>query len=125
MIAAGAKITRLDHLQLAMPIGGEGLAREFYAGVLGFAEVPKPPELAARGGVWFQASGVAIHLGVETDFRPAKKAHPAFRCTSYESLIERLRECGLEVVVDGLPFEGRPHFYVGDPFGNRLEFIAD
>jgi hypothetical protein len=71
------KIVAIDHVQLAMPVGMEEAARDFYQGLLGIPEVPKPPELAKRGGVWFQSGALKIHLGVEADFRPARKAHPA------------------------------------------------
>ncbi len=117
--------TRLDHVQLAMPPGREDDARAFYVGVLGFEEVPKPSELAARGGAWFRSGSVTFHVGVEADFRAARKAHPALCCANYTALCERLRECGIAVADDPLPFEGKPHAYVADPFGNRIELIAD
>lgn len=113
----------IDHAQLAIPAGAEDAARAFYADVLGFEEVPKPPELAKRGGAWFSAGAVRIHLGVDADFVPAKKAHVALRCGAYEALIERLGIAGATVVNDPLPFGGRRHCYVFDPFGNRLELI--
>lgn len=116
--------SHLDHVQLAIPKDGEEKARAFYAGVLGFEEVPKPSELAKRGGAWFRSGSVTLHLGVEDPFTPAKKAHPALRCQNYDSLIERLRQHGVPVKPDELPFEGRPHCYVSDPFGNRIEFIG-
>ena len=115
---------RLDHVQLAMPSGKEEEARAFYAGVLGMEEVPKPPELAARGGAWFRSGNVSLHLGVDAEFRPAKKAHPALRCADYASLVALLREQGVEVVPDDHPFEGKPHCYISDPFGNRIELLA-
>src|SRR6187551_1552795 len=71
-------VVAIDHVQLAMPAGGEDRARAFYAGILGLAEVPKPPPLAPRGGCWFESDTVKVHLGVEPDFQPATKAHPAF-----------------------------------------------
>jgi len=115
---------RIDHVQLAMPAGGEDKARAFYVELLGFEEVPKPPELAGRGGAWFRAGDVALHLGVDPDFRPARKAHPALRCTDYTAQLERLKGAGVTVTLDGLPFEGSPHCYIADPFGNRIELIA-
>lgn len=117
--------TRFDHVQLAMPPGAEGLARQFYMGVLGFEEVSKPTELASRGGAWFRCGEVRLHLGVEIDFHPAQKAHPALRCSNYDSLLESLRNRGITVVNDDLPFDGARHCYAEDPFGNRLEFIAE
>ena len=119
-----AVFTAIDHVQLAMPPGEEGKARAFYAGVLGMMEVPKPPELAKRGGCWFASGGVQLHLGVENDFRPAKKAHPALRCADYQGLVKRLRSSAVEVSEpDDIPGVRRCH--VHDPFGNRLELIGD
>ena len=115
----------IDHVQLAMPVGGEEAARGFYVGALGLVEVPKPPALAARGGAWFESrpTAVALHLGAEADFRPAKKAHPALRITDLDALAERLSAAGVAVRWDDeLP--GHRRFYADDPFGNRLEFLA-
>jgi catechol 2,3-dioxygenase-like lactoylglutathione lyase family enzyme len=89
--------TAIDHVQLAMPGGQEQAARNFYAGVLGMREPPKPAELAARGGCWFEIGGVQIHLGVEPDFHPAKRAHPAFRCAEYDTLLDKFRSAGITV----------------------------
>ena len=86
-------------------------------------ELPKPAELAKRGGCWFESGGVQLHLGVESDFRPAKKAHPGFRCRDYATLVGRLRDAGVEVnEPDDIPRVRRCH--VHDPFGNRLELIG-
>lgn len=116
------RIVRIDHVQLAMPAGDEQKARDFYFGLLGIPEVPKPPALAARGGVWFEEGAVKVHLGVEPDFRAAKKAHPAFSVRGLRELTRRLREAGVEVVEDeSLP--GTDRVYVADPFGNRLELM--
>ncbi|MEW2247108.1 VOC family protein [Streptomyces sp. NPDC006975] len=115
-------ITALDHVQLAAPPGSEDALRAFYTGVLGMTEVPKPPALAARGGCWFQAGGVQLHLGVEEDFRPARKAHPGLRVTGIEAYAAQLTAGGAEVVWDdNLP--GHRRFYAEDPVGNRLEFL--
>jgi catechol 2,3-dioxygenase-like lactoylglutathione lyase family enzyme len=115
-------LAALDHLQLAMPPKGEAAARAFYGGLLGLRETPKPPALAARGGVWFQGA-IALHLGVEPDFRPARKAHPAFRVRDLGALAARLAAAGHAVTWDdALP--GVRRFYTADPFGNRLEFLA-
>lgn len=108
-----------------MPAGAENDARAFYGDLLGFEEVAKPPELAARGGVWLRAGDVKLHLGMDPDFTPAKKAHPAFGCAAYEDLLERLKAHGIPVTQDPLPFEGKAHCYVHDPFGTRIEFIQD
>jgi catechol 2,3-dioxygenase-like lactoylglutathione lyase family enzyme len=114
----------IDHVQLAMPRGGEELARGFYRDVLGLIEVDKPAELAKRGGCWFSSGDVQIHLGVEEDFRPAKKAHPALRCRDYERLVARLRARHVDVKEDdNVPGVRRCH--ISDPFGNRIELIAE
>jgi catechol 2,3-dioxygenase-like lactoylglutathione lyase family enzyme len=113
----------VDHVQLAMPEGEEAKARAFYAGILGMTELPKPLDLAKRGGCWFGSGGVQLHLGVEADFRPAKKAHPALRCGDYAALTQRLRKAGIEVnEPDDIPGVKRCHLH--DPFGNRLELIG-
>ena len=116
------KIVGIDHVQLAMPAGGEDIAREFYGGLLGIPEVQKPASLAQRGGVWFQSDGVRVHLGVEQDFRPARKAHPAFLVRGLPELVRRLRDAGAEVAEDDL-LPGYDRVYVTDPFGNRLELV--
>ncbi|MGW2147578.1 glyoxalase [Nonomuraea bangladeshensis] len=111
-------IIGLHHVQLAAPAGSEPLLREFYAGVLGLREVPKPPELAARGGVWFRGEGVEVHLGVEPDFRPARKAHPAFLVDDVNALAAAIPGA---VPDDLLP--GHRRVYVTDPVGNRIELL--
>lgn len=114
---------QLDHVQLAMPAGRERDARAFYIGTLGFEEVPKPPELAQRGGAWFRRGHVRLHIGVDSQFIPARKAHPAIACTNYRALVASCEASGVEVARDPLPFQGREHCYVADPFGNRIELI--
>jgi|SRR5581483_7566883 len=114
-------IVAIDHVQLAMPAGREDDARNFYGSLLGMSEIPKPAALAARGGVWFESGPARIHLGVEQDFRPARKAHPALRVDGLRALRERLRRAGVPVVEDPLP--GHDRVYVNDPFGNRLELL--
>src|SRR5262249_28027088 len=112
----------IDHVQLAMPAGKEDAARTFYCNLLGMTEIPKPAELAKRGGCWFASGVVQLHLGVEADFRPAKKAHPALRCPDYDTLILRLRAAGAELKEDeNIPGVRRCHIF--DPFGNRIELI--
>ena len=113
----------IDHLQQAIPPGGEDAAREFYRDKLGMAEELKPAELAGRGGCWFRSGVVRLHLGVEADFRPAQKAHPALLVEGFGDLLGRLRAAGCAVYEDG-PFDGGARAYVDDPFGNRLELIA-
>ena len=114
--------TAIDHVQLAMPTGEEEAARKFYAALLGMREIPKPAELLKRGGCWFESGPVQVHLGIEIDFRPAKKAHPAFKCTDYDNLVAKLRSAGVEVKEpDDIPGVRRCH--MNDPFGNRIELI--
>jgi catechol 2,3-dioxygenase-like lactoylglutathione lyase family enzyme len=112
----------LHHVQLAMPAGREAEARTFYAGLLGIPEVPKPANLAARGGCWFERGAVRIHLGVEADFRPARKAHPALLVSELEALCARLRAAGCRLK-DDEPLEGFVRTFVDDPFGNRIELL--
>ena len=112
----------IDHAQLAMPPGREPDARAFYQGVLGIPEVPKPPNLAARGGCWFERGSVKVHLGVEVDFRPARKAHPAFLVHDLPALVAKIAAAGLHVTTDE-PLAGYARVYVDDPFGNRIELI--
>lgn len=114
--------TGLHHAQLAMPAAAADEARRFYVGVLGMTEVEKPPVLAARGGAWFRAGGLELHLGVEDDFRPARKAHPGILVSDLDRLVDRLRAAGGEVQWDG-EFPGHRRIYAHDPFGNRLEFL--
>jgi catechol 2,3-dioxygenase-like lactoylglutathione lyase family enzyme len=115
-------IEDLDHVQVAMPPGGEEEARGFYGGVLGLREIAKPPNLAARGGVWFAVGSRQLHLGVEPEFHPARKAHPALRVRGLADLVERCRGAGVPVVEDQ-PLPGFDRVYVCDPFGNRLELL--
>jgi catechol 2,3-dioxygenase-like lactoylglutathione lyase family enzyme len=115
-------IERLDHVQLAMPPGGEEDARAFYERALGIEEVAKPPHLAARGGCWFERGALKVHLGVEADFRPARKAHPAFVVRDLPALIATLKSHGYTVVEDQ-PLEGYDRVYADDPFGNRIELM--
>src|SRR6476660_4669219 len=110
------RVVRLDHVQLAMPPGGEARARAFFGEALGIPQVPKPAHLAARGGCWFERGELKIHLGVEADFRPALKAHPALSVRGLPELLSRLRERSVEVR-DGEPLDGFDHAYVDDPFG--------
>lgn len=105
-----------------MPPGKESAARDFYAGLLGIPEVEKPADLAKRGGCWFERGDLKVHLGVEQDFRPAKKAHPAFRVTGLPDLIEKLQQAGYQVANDE-PLAGFNRRYVSDPFGNRIELL--
>ena len=117
------ELRSIDHVQVAGPPGCEPAARSFYGDLLGLREIPKPPELSARGGVWFQLGEQELHVGVEPEFRPALKAHPAFRCADPDALAGALEQAGVPVTWDDdLP--GVRRFYTADPFGNRLEVMA-
>ncbi|HEX4864106.1 MAG TPA: VOC family protein [Acidimicrobiales bacterium] len=112
----------IDHVQLAMPEGGEEKAEWFYRDVLGLAVLPKPPAMAARGGRWFERGAVKIHLGVEDDFRPARKAHPAIVVANFDALLARLQSAGVQFrPADDGPGARRGH--IDDCFGNRIEII--
>ncbi|MBT0567234.1 glyoxalase [Williamsia sp. CHRR-6] len=112
----------LHHVQLAIPAGAEDQCREFWGEVLGMTELEKPPVLAARGGCWFRGGGLEVHLGVEQDFSPAKKAHPGILVSSIHGLAARLEDQGHEVTWDD-NFPGHERFYAFDKLGNRLEFL--
>ena len=115
------KVVAIDHLQLAMPEGGEATAQAFYEGLLGLRQVPKPPHLEQRGGCWFENESVKIHLGVDAEFRPARKAHPALVVEGLGLLVDRLRAAG--VTVRDEPLGGCLRVYVDNPFGNRIELL--
>ena len=109
-------------MQLAMPRDEEDAARTFFVGVLGMSEIEKPPVLAARGGAWFRAGGLELHIGVEDGFRPARKGHPGILVTDLDEVVRRLSDAGQDVTEDG-DFPGFRRVYAHDPFGNRLEFL--
>jgi len=113
---------RLHHVQLAIPRGGEDVCRRFWGDTLGMVEVEKPPVLAARGGCWFRGPGLEVHLGIEQDFVPARKAHPGFLVDDLPALALRLEAAGVAITWDE-DFPGFARFHTDDPFGNRLEFL--
>jgi len=115
-------VVALDHVQLAMPAGGEAHAIAFYERLLGLPLVAKPPRLAERGGCWFERGDLKVHLGVDPAFRPATKAHPAFVVDDLAALAAALAEAGHRVV-DEDPLDGYDRVYVDDPFGNRIELL--
>ena len=115
------RVTKIDHVQLAMPRGGEEEARAFYDGLFGIHEVPKLADLATRGGCWFEDGDLKIHLGVEENFRPARKAHPALIVEDLPRLITKLIAAGLDV--ESKVVENQLHAYIHDPFGNRIELL--
>jgi catechol 2,3-dioxygenase-like lactoylglutathione lyase family enzyme len=116
-------IISIDHIQIAIPPAGEEKARGFYINVLGFTEIPKPAELVKRGGAWFQVGNVQLHLGVEVDFRPARKAHPAFLVDDLDQLVKQAQSHGFEVDTSQPPLDGYKRAHVFDPFGNRIELM--
>ena len=112
----------IDHVQLAAPPGCEADARRFFGEGLGLEEVEKPEPLRARGGVWFRCGAQQLHIGVEQEFAPARKAHPAFQVAGYEALLDRLRAAGIEATPDeSIP--GLRRAFVSDPWGNRIELL--
>jgi catechol 2,3-dioxygenase-like lactoylglutathione lyase family enzyme len=116
-------LSGIDHVQLAAPAGCEEAARAFFRGVLGLEEISKPEPLRGRGGVWFRVGAQQLHIGVDSDFAPARKAHPAFAVERYDELLARLQAEGVEIAEDqGIP--GVRRCFVSDPWGNRLELLA-
>jgi catechol 2,3-dioxygenase-like lactoylglutathione lyase family enzyme len=115
-------VVAIDHVQLAMPVGREPEARAFYADLLGIPEHPKPRHLAARGGAWFERGALKVHLGVEKDFRPPEKAHPALLVEDLGAIVVACRRQGVRVV-DDEPLDGYVRVYIYDPFGNRIELL--
>jgi len=116
------RVVRLEHVQLAMPAGREPEAIAFYDDLLGIPHVPKPPHLAVRGGCWFERDDLKVHLGVDKEFRPATKAHPAFIVDDVRALAAAVAAAG-HVVVEDEPLEGYDRVYLTDPFGNRIELM--
>ncbi|MGK5676684.1 glyoxalase [Micromonospora sp. URMC 106] len=114
----------IHHVLLASPRGSEDASRAFYAGVLGMTEKPKPAALAARGGCWFTGHGIELHLGVEDDFRPARKAHPGLLRPDLDALADRLAAAGHPVTWGDGELPGMRRFHTYDVHGNRLEFLA-
>ena len=119
---AGFSFAGLHHTQLAIPPGGEDLARRYYGEILGMTELQKPPVLAARGGCWFRGGGLELHLGVEKDFRPAAKAHPGILVQNLDALAKRLDANDCDVEWDP-HFPGHRRFYSHDLHGNRIELL--
>ena len=115
-------VTGIDHVQLAMPKDGEAIARRFYGDVLGLAEIPKPPDLARRGGVWFRCGPLQLHLGVDAKFRPALKAHPGLLVRDLSAIVQACESAGFAAKT-GAPLPGFNRAFVADPFGNRLELL--
>lgn len=115
-------IVGYDHVQVTIPSGAEDVARAYYGGLLEMVEVPKPAALVARGGCWFTAGTAVLHLGVEADFRPARKAHPAFVVADLDALDRALQGAGYDTTSADNEIPGVHRFHTFDPFGNRIEF---
>jgi catechol 2,3-dioxygenase-like lactoylglutathione lyase family enzyme len=115
-------ILSLDHVQVAIPVGGEKRARTFYTGILGFTEIEKPASMAGRNSIWFAAGAVNLHLGVEPEFHAAKRAHPAFIVDDLDEILAACERAGLTTKPD-TSFNGFRRVHVLDPFGNRLELM--
>ncbi len=115
-------IIALDHIQIAMPDGKENEARSFYAGILGLTGKAKPASLSNKGGCWFEHEGLQVHLGVDPDFRPARKAHPGFEVADIAALSTLLQERGYSIS-KGSDLEGYSRVFTSDPFGNRIELL--
>ena len=116
-------VVALHHVQMAIPPGGEHDALRFYGDLLGLKRIDKPPSLAKRGGAWFGTATLQVHLGIDPDFTPAKKAHVAFEVEDLRSFRARRETAGL-TIADDEPLEGFERFYVSDPFGNRVELLS-
>ena len=122
LLAVNGSVARFDHIQIAAPEGCESAARHFYGTLLGLKEIEKPPILRARGGCWFECGPQQLHVGVERNFQPARKAHPAFAVIDLDALRETLSAQRVAVIDDdNLP--GTRRFYAEDPWGNRIEFV--
>ncbi|HEV7308648.1 VOC family protein [Ensifer sp.] len=119
---ATGRLIAIDHVQLAMPAGGEDAARGFYGGLLGFQEIAKPDTLLARGGCWFEQGDVRLHLGIDVDFVAARKAHPALLVDDLDRMVLRLEAGGIAITHDEA-LAGYRRCYVSDPFGNRIELM--
>jgi catechol 2,3-dioxygenase-like lactoylglutathione lyase family enzyme len=115
-------ILGIDHVQVAIPAGGEDAARAFYGSLLGMTEVQKPAALAGRGGCWLRSGAAVLHLGVEEPFSPARKAHPAFGVAQLDALCDSLSAAGHHCVPADGEIPGVRRFHTFDPFGNRIEF---
>lgn len=115
-------VVGLDHVQIPIPAGGEDAVRRFYGGLLGLTEVPKPAALMVLGGCWFAGNGVALHFGIEEEFRPRLRAHVALLVDDLEGLRARLDAAGVTTIDDNRPI-GVRRFYTTDPLGNRLELV--
>jgi catechol 2,3-dioxygenase-like lactoylglutathione lyase family enzyme len=121
-MSEGFELIGIHHVQLAMPEGEDADAVAFYADTLGLTQVPRPEALSPRGGVWFTSCDLEIHLGVEDQFRPAVKAHPAILVKGLGTIRTRIEDAGYKIS-DTVQIEGFDRVYVRDPFGNRLELI--
>ena len=115
-------ILNIDHVQITIPVASEDRARGFYSRILGFTEIEKPPQMAERKSIWFIAGPVNLHLGIEPDFHPAKRAHPAFVVEGLDAILAACARAGLTAKPD-TSFNGFRRVHIFDPFGNRLELM--
>jgi catechol 2,3-dioxygenase-like lactoylglutathione lyase family enzyme len=115
-------ILSLNHVQIAIPIASQDRARAFYSGILGFTEIEKPPQMADRKSLWFVAGAVNLHLGIEPDFTPAKRAHPAFVVDGLDQILAACERASITIKPD-TSFNNFRRVHVFDPFGNRLELM--
>lgn len=113
----------VHHVMIAIPAAGEATARDFYCDLLGLREITKPDSLAGRGGLWLSTGTLDIHLGIDQDFHPARKAHVALEVSDLDAVGERLTQHGYAVSPIEFELPGYRRFYVSDPFGNRTELM--
>lgn len=116
------RILGIEHVQIAIPVGSQDPARAFYGGILGFSEIQKPASMAERKSIWFVAGTVNLHLGIEADFHPAKRAHPAFIVEGLDEILAACEAASITVKPD-VSFDGFRRVHLFDPFGNRLELM--
>ena len=114
------KVIGIDHIQIAVPRALEGQCLAFYREVLGLEEIAKPPELRGRGGAWFQAGPIQVHIGIDAEGSPPSKRHICF-------LVADSGAAKAAIAADGVFIEGESQtdglarFFIRDPAGNRLE----
>jgi catechol 2,3-dioxygenase-like lactoylglutathione lyase family enzyme len=120
-LSAAQTILAIDHVQIAVPVGVEQACRDFYLGVLGLTEIPRPEVGAGRSFLWARAGSQEVHFRPDPDFAPAQFAHPGFAVSDVEALASRVAAAGFDVSRQQSVGPGR--FHTRDPFGNRLEFL--
>ena len=116
------EITRLNHVQISIPVGSEGEVRRFYCGLMGLRETPKPDPLVNRGGLWVEIGDLQIHFGVEDVDRVNTKRHVAFEVRDLAKTRQEFEQSGIKIA-ESIPIDTYDRFNIRDPFGNRLEFM--